>query len=63
MINKNEIYKGTVCDFTVEGDGIVKIDSYPVFIKNAVCGDEILFEVTKLNKTYGFGRLKEVITP
>ena len=63
MIDKSKVYKGSVCDLTFDGKGIVKIDSYPVFVENAVLGDEIIFEVTKTNKTYGFGKIKEISLP
>jgi len=63
-MDKEKIYTGKVLDFTVNGEGVVKIDgAYPVFVKNAVVGDEIEFKLTKINKTYGFGRIVEIITP
>ncbi|MBQ4527687.1 MAG: 23S rRNA (uracil(1939)-C(5))-methyltransferase RlmD [Clostridia bacterium] len=63
MPEKNMTYEGKVTDITVNGDGVVKIDSYPVFVSGAVIGDEISFVLTKTNKTYGFGKLKKIITP
>lgn len=61
MVRKNETYVATVTDQTITGDGVVKIESYPVFVKGGVKGDEIRLKVTKTNKTYGFGELKEII--
>lgn len=63
MINKNDVLTGAVVDLTVGGDGVVKADSYPVFVAGAVPGDIIRYRVTKTNKTYGFGRLEEILTP
>ncbi len=63
MVRKNEIHTSTVTDQTISGDGVVKIESYPIFVKGGVKGDEIRFKVTKTNKTYGFGELMEIIKP
>ena len=51
MINKNDVLTGAVVDLTVGGDGVVKADSYPVFVAGAVPGDIIRYRVTKTNKT------------
>ena len=61
MPELNKTYCGTVCDLTVNGDGVVKIDSYPVFVKSVIPGDEISFILTVKNKTYGYGKLKKII--
>ncbi len=61
MINKNDILTLPVTDLTVNGDGVVKEDSYPIFVKGAVIGDVIRLKVTKTNKNYGFGRILEII--
>ena len=63
MTEKNKIYEENVVDLTVNGDGIVKIDSYPVFVAGSLPGDRISFRVTKVNKTYGFGKLIKILKP
>lgn len=63
MVEKNKIYNSDVIDLTVGGDGIVKLDGYPVFVAGAVPGDYVSFKITKTNKTYGFGKLVDIITP
>ncbi|MBE7050535.1 MAG: 23S rRNA (uracil(1939)-C(5))-methyltransferase RlmD [Ruminococcaceae bacterium] len=63
MVQKKETYVATVTDQTVAGDGVVKFESYPIFVKGGVKGDEIRLKVTKTNKTYGFGELTEIIKP
>lgn len=52
-----------ICDVSSNGDGVAKIDGYPVFIKNAVTGDKLNIKITKTNKNYGFAEIKEIITP
>jgi len=63
MVEKNKTYECKITDLTVNGDGVAKIDGYPVFVKGGVPGDLISLTVTKTNKTYGFGRLETIITP
>ncbi|MCH5462536.1 23S rRNA (uracil(1939)-C(5))-methyltransferase RlmD [Lactobacillus sp. LC28-10] len=61
-VAKNETYTGTVMDLTYEGNGVVKIDNYSLFIANALPGEEIKFVVTKVGKSFGFGRVLEHVT-
>lgn len=63
MIKKNDVITADVIDLTVNGDGVVKSDSYPIFVPGAVPGDLVRLKVTKTNKTYGFGKLIEIVTP
>lgn len=63
MIENNKTYECTVTDLTVNGDGIAKIEGFPLFVKGAVPGDKILLKVTKLNKTYGFAKLAKLLSP
>ena len=60
MIDKNKSYKCKITDLTINGDGVGKVDNYPLFIKGAIPGDEIIAVPTKLNKTYGFARIKKL---
>lgn len=61
-VAKNETYTGTVMDLTYEGNGVVKIDNYSLFIANALPGEKIKFVVTKVGKSFGFGRVLEHLT-
>ncbi len=63
MISKKDVFTSEIIDLTVNGDGVAKIDQYPVFIKGGVVGDVVKVMVTKTNKTYGFGKILEIITP
>ncbi len=62
-MKKNEQLIGTCVDYTHEGLGIVKVDGFPYFIKNAIVGETLSFVVTKQNKGYGYGKVVEIITP
>ena len=62
MIRKNDTVTGTVSGYTAEGAGVVKIDSYPIFVPFSAEGDEGEFHVLKAGKTYGFGKIKALHT-
>ncbi|TGE51192.1 23S rRNA (uracil(1939)-C(5))-methyltransferase RlmD [Weissella confusa] len=53
---KNQEFDATVIDLTYEGNGVVKVDDFPIFVPNAVPGEEIRVGITKVAGTYAFGR-------
>ncbi len=61
QMKKNDLVRITISDMGINGEGIGKADGFPLFVKDAVIGDEIVARVTKLKKNYGFGRLEEII--
>ena len=63
IIKKNQILEVKISDVTSAGDGVAKVDDYPIFINGGVTGDVLNITVTKTNKTYGFGRINEIIEP
>lgn len=62
-LKKNMEVRINIADLTSTGEGIGKLDGFPLFVKDTVPGDEIIATVMKLKKNYGFARLKEVIKP
>ena len=63
IIKKNEEYIITIEDMGIAGEGIGKVDGFTLFVKDALPGDVAKVKVIKTEKTYGYGRLMEVITP
>ena len=63
MVKKNEEYVITIEDMGSEGEGIGKVDGFTLFVKDALPGDVAKVKVIKEGKTYGYGRLMEVMTP
>lgn len=62
-VKKNEVLTGTVMDLTYQAMGVIKVNEhYPIFIANALPGEEIKYVITKANKNYAFGRLLEFVT-
>ncbi len=62
-MKKNDIVLTEIEDIGVNGEGIGKIDGYPLFIKDAVIGDVVEAKVMKAKKNYGYARLMKIITP
>ncbi|WP_083487277.1 23S rRNA (uracil(1939)-C(5))-methyltransferase RlmD [Limosilactobacillus secaliphilus] len=56
-VNKNEKKTGKVIDLTYQGNGVIKIDHYPIFIPNALPGEKITFVVTKVTRHFAWGRV------
>ncbi len=59
-VQKNEYYDVTVQDLTHDGAGVAKIDGFPIFVQNALPGEEIKVKIIKVKKGYAFGRLEEI---
>lgn len=56
-MKKGDIVKLKIEDISNEGQGIGKADGFAVFVKDAVVGDVVEAELTKVKKNYGFGRV------
>lgn len=61
VFNKNEELQGTVVDLTSQGAGVVKVEDYPFFVEGVIPGEEIIFNITKAGKKFGYGRLQKII--
>lgn len=56
-VKKNERLTVTIIDLTHEGRGVAKIDGYPLFIENALVGEEVKIHVMKVGKNFGFAKV------
>ena len=63
MMRKNDIIELEITDMGVGGEGIGKADGMTFFVKDAIIGDVIRARVTKLKKSYGYGRLEALVRP
>ncbi len=62
-INKNEIYTIKITDIGTHGEGIGKINGYTLFVKNTLPEEEVKVLVLKVGKSYGYGKVIEIIKP
>lgn len=59
-VKKNETITLRFEDLTHEGNGVGKINGYPLFVPNALPGEEAIVKVVKVNKNFGFGKIIEL---
>ncbi|ADL50175.1 RNA methyltransferase, TrmA family [Clostridium cellulovorans 743B] len=62
-VKKNEEYIIDINGMGYEGEGVGKIDNFTVFVPGALKGEKVKVLIVKVNKNFGFGKLKEVIEP
>ena len=62
-MKKNDVLQGVCVDYTHDGLGVVKSNDFTFFIRNVLKGETIDFIVTKLKKTYGYGKCIKVVEP
>ena len=55
-VQKNEYYDVKIESLTHDGLGVARVDGFPIFVSNALVGEEINMKVTLVKKTYAFGR-------
>lgn len=63
IVNKNDEVIIDIEDIGSDGEGIGKYQGYTIFVKNAIVGDKIKTKLMKTKKSYGYGRLMEIIEP
>lgn len=60
-VEKNKEYKVEIIDNGYEGEGIAKINDFTIFIDGAIKGEICKILIVKVNKSFAFGKLMEVI--
>lgn len=61
-IEKNQEYIVDIIDHGYEGEGIAKIHDFTVFVPGAIMGEKVKILIVKVNTSYAFGKLLEVIS-
>ena len=61
MYNKNDLLEIEITDLTNEGEGVGKVDGFTFFVKDTIPNDRAVIKVTKVKKTYGYGRLEKLL--
>ena len=59
-MKKNDYITATCIDYTHDGQGVVKVDGFPVFVKNMLVDEEGTVKIIKVLKNYAVGRLIEI---
>ena len=61
MLQKNQIYETTVCDYTAEGLGVARVEGCAVFVPNAILGEKLRIRIEKVGKTWAAGKIVEIL--
>ncbi|MBE6023305.1 MAG: 23S rRNA (uracil(1939)-C(5))-methyltransferase RlmD [Cellulosilyticum sp.] len=62
-IQKSQHYEIKIIDMGEGGEGIGKINDFTVFIPDVLLGDRVEVCLTKVKKSYGFGKMVRLIEP
>lgn len=62
MVKTGERYRVKIEDVNIFGNGICHIDSFVVFVKNALLGEECEIEITEVSKKFAYATVKEQLT-
>lgn len=60
-VEKNKEYIVDIIDNGFEGEGIAKIDNFTIFIPNAIKGESVKILIVKVQSSYAFGKIIEII--
>ena len=60
-MKKNDLLQVKIETMGNAGEGIGKIDGYPLFVKDALPGDVAEVRLTKVKKTYAYARLERLL--
>lgn len=60
-VNKNQTIELTFEDITHDGNGVGKINGYPIFVTNVLPGEKAKVKVIKVKKNFAVGRRLELI--
>ncbi len=62
-MEKNEKVIVKIDDIGVNGEGIGKVESYTLFVKDAVIGDTVEAIITKPKKNYAYAKMQNILEP
>lgn len=62
-VEKNKIYEMTVDALGSNGEGIGRIEGFTIFVEGALPEEVIRVLIVKSKKSYGYGKLLEIISP
>ncbi|MBC7766001.1 MAG: 23S rRNA (uracil(1939)-C(5))-methyltransferase RlmD [Hyphomonadaceae bacterium] len=62
-IQKNDIVTINVTALGLEGEGIGRVDTFAVFVPNALVGDIVEVKIIKVKSHFGYGKIINIVTP
>ena len=61
MLEKGKTYEAEILDYTVEGQGVARVEGCAVFVPNAIVGEKCQVRIEKVGKTWAAGRIAQII--
>lgn len=61
MLEKNKEYTVKIESLGYEGEGVAKLDRYPIFIPGALKGETVKVKIVKSKKNYAYGELIDIV--
>lgn len=61
MIEKNQVYNVEIIDNGFHGEGIAKIDNFPIFIPGAIKGEKAEIKILKVQSSFAYGKIINLI--
>ena len=63
-LKKNDLIKLNIHAISSEGSGVARTEEgIAVFVPDSAVGDELIVRILKVQKTYAFGKVEEILTP
>lgn len=60
-VHRGELRTGTISDLTYQGNGVLKVDHYPLFVPDTLPGEQVEVRVTKVTKNFGWGQRTKLL--
>ena len=60
-VKRQDIVRERIIDISHQGQGVIKVDGYTVFVEDGLIDDLVDVEITNARKNFGFGKVVEVV--
>lgn len=57
-VHKGQELTGVIDDLTYQGNGVLKVDHYPIFVPEALPTEEVTIKVTKVTTNFAWGQVQ-----
>lgn len=62
-INVGDRFEGKIIDFTHEGNGVLKVDNFTIFVSGGLIGDKVVGKIDEVKKNFAIGSITNIIEP
>lgn len=58
-----DVVEGKIIDFTHEGNGVLKINNFAIFVSGGLIGDKVSVKIDEMKKNFALGSIIRLIEP